>query len=264
MPELAEVEYYRRQWNPGLGARVRGVKLHAGARVFRGTDALQLCQALPGSVMSGSAASGKRMLFRFSNQCWLGVHLGMTGKLGVGGPGHSPAKHDHLVIECPSLSLIFNDPRQFGRIQFHLGANEPPWWHADGPDLSSRAFNVNWVQAFLKRHPGLPLKAALLQQSGFPGVGNWMADEILWRAGLSPLRSARNLNEKEVRELWLKIRFVCRQALKTVARDFSDPPRTWLYHQRWGRGGVCPRHKGPLLRDTVGGRTTAWCGECQR
>src|SRR2546428_14105476 len=87
MPELAEVEFYRRRWDAGVGRRIRRVSLHASCRVFRGTDASALVRSLEGARLVASTIHGKQMLFRFSRQGWLGLHLGMTGELRVEGAG---------------------------------------------------------------------------------------------------------------------------------------------------------------------------------
>jgi formamidopyrimidine-DNA glycosylase len=101
-------------------------------------------------------------------------------------------------------------------------------------------------------------------QSGFPGVGNWMADEILWRARIAPQISAGKLSDKKIDLLWRTTRFVANASLRTIGRDFSDPPKSWLLHQRWKGGGICPRDGTTLRRDILGGRTAAWCALCQR
>ena len=59
-------------------------------------------------------------------------------------------------------------------------------------------------------------------------------------------------------------RFVCRGAMKSVSPAFADPPPGWLFHARWRKGGQCPLDGKPLIRDTIGGRTTVWCPKCQR
>jgi formamidopyrimidine-DNA glycosylase len=101
-------------------------------------------------------------------------------------------------------------------------------------------------------------------QSGFPGIGNWMADEILWRAKIRPATYAGKLTKNNRAALLKEAKFVARESLRTLGRDFSDPPKSWLIHQRWKAGGICPKHKTKLRRATIGGRTTAWCPRCQR
>ncbi len=263
VPELAEVEFYRKQWNPGLGGKIRAVALHSGKRIFRGSDTSTLEKSLPGATLQKSEALGKQMLFRFSKQLWLGVHLGMTGTLRVAPSGFQPGKHDHLVLHQRGRALVFNDPRQFGRLRFHQGLEVPGWWAKLPPALTSDSFTAAVMGKFLQRHRQLPLKAALLHQAGFPGIGNWMADEILWRTRLHPRTRAGEISEEKSRELWRVVRFVCREACKIIGRDFSDPPRGWFIHERWNAKGRCPRHGEPLPRANIGGRTTAWCPKCQ-
>jgi formamidopyrimidine-DNA glycosylase len=263
MPELAEVEYYRKLWDPGLGAGITAVRLHAAKRIFRGTAPETLRKRLAGSLLLSSEAHGKQMLFRFSKGIWLGLHLGMTGELRVEKNGFRAGKHDHLVLYQEPRALVFSDPRQFGRVRLHLGAEPPKWWMDLPAPLTSSRFTQAVMMTFLQRHRKLPLKAALLLQSGFPGLGNWMVDEILWRARLDPRTPAGELANSEVKSLWRIIRSVCRAAIKSVSRGYSALPPDWLFHERWDRRGKCPRDGRQLVRETVGGRTTAWCPTCQ-
>jgi formamidopyrimidine-DNA glycosylase len=263
MPELAEVEYYRRCWDCGRGSVITSVQLHATKRLFRGTPTRLLRSDLPGSVFTHSEASGKQLLFRFDTELWLGVHLGMTGKLLVAPQDFRPGKHDHLVLYQLKRALVFYDPRLFGRVQFAAQPGPPLWWAQLPPPVNSAEFTCARMTSFLKRHQRLALKPTLLLQSGFPGIGNWMADEILWRAKLHPLTQAGSLSSAQLTALWRALRFVCRGAMKHVGHDFSDPPRGWLFGERWEQGGRCPIHRTPLERATVGGRTTAWCATCQ-
>jgi formamidopyrimidine-DNA glycosylase len=263
MPELAEVEFQRKNWNVGLRQRVLRVLLHHDKRVFREADALPLRRALTGASYLGSEARGKQMLLRFSDGAWLGLHLGMTGHLRVEGPGFQPGRHDHLVLVQARRALVFTDPRQFGRVRFHRGPHAPEWWRRLPPPVTGPEFTVARMEDFLRRHRRLALKAALLLQAGFPGIGNWMADEILWRARLDPRRPAGDLRGPEFRKLWRNVRWVSARALATVGEDYSDLPRGWLFHERWSAAGVCPKHRLTLSRAMIGGRTTAWCMKCQ-
>jgi formamidopyrimidine-DNA glycosylase len=264
MPELAEVEWYRKQWNAGLGQVIVDLALHARKRIFRETDTRVLRQHLIGQKFLRSTTRGKRMLFEFSGDNWLGIHLGMTGTLRVEGPSYRPEKHDHLVLFQKERALVFRDSRQFGRVRFHHGKDEPDWWKSDVPEIVSPKFNREFVDPFLDRHRRAPIKAVVLLQNGFPGIGNWMADEILWRAKILPARPAGKVNDEKRAALLRETKFVVKKSLQTLGLDYSDPPRTWLIHQRWKSTGVCPIHRTPLKRATIGGRTTAWCPRCQR
>jgi formamidopyrimidine-DNA glycosylase len=268
MPELAEVEYFRKQWDDGVGQKVQEAMIHHGKRVFRGTDTHAMAEALKGAKLVGSEAQGKQMLFHFSGGAWVGIHLGMSGVLRCEQRNgkrrqFEPGKHDHLALVQARRVLVFHDPRMFGRIRFHEGRLKPEWWTTLPPAVTDEAFTQAHLDSLLRGRRA-PIKAVLLDQAAFPGVGNWMADEILWQSELHPARAAESLTKAERQGLRSKARFVCRTSMKTIGIDWGDPPKGWLIHVRWKAGGYCPKHGIELKRGTIAGRTTAWCERCQR
>jgi formamidopyrimidine-DNA glycosylase len=259
MPELAEVEYFRKRWDPGLGRTVRAVHLDPRSRVGRGLDSKALSKALAGKKLLSSHAAAKQMAFRFSGGVWIGVHLGMTGRLEGGDAEREPTKHDALVLEMSGgKHLVFVDPRQFGRVQFWQGEGEPTWWAKIPPAILSDDFTVGALAVFLRRRARTSIKAVLLMQERFPGIGNWMADEVLWRAGFHPQAKAGDFGPRAIRKLHRTLRAVCADAMRVIGKDWSDPPKSWLFNHRWADGGVCPKTRQPLHREEVGGRTTCW------
>jgi formamidopyrimidine-DNA glycosylase len=262
MPELAEVEFFRKRWNPGLGHKIDRVLLHAKAGVFKTCDSALLARHLTGATLISSEAAAKQMLFRASGDAWLGIHLGMTGELSAQPTDYLPQKRDHLVLVQHDRALVFADFRMFGRVQFHVGPTAPDWWTDIAPAVLSSAFTIETVTAFLRRRARTSIKAVLLMQERFPGIGNWMADEILWRAALHPKRLAGSLNAKEITALHRETRWVAAHAFKIIGDaktpELVDPPATWLFRHRWETGGKCPKTGALLVRETVGGRTTCW------
>ncbi len=244
--------------------RVLRVLVHGEKRLFRGADAGRLRDELPGARLLGSEARAKQMLFHFSGDLWLGIHLGMTGALRVEAPGFAPEKHDHLVLWQKRQALVLRDPRQFGRVRYDQGRQPPEWWAALPPEVLSKKWTEARLREFLSRRKKLAVKAALLVQTAFPGIGNWMADEILWRTRLNPKHLCAALSRRQITALWRESRYVCRRALATVGIDYADPPKGWLVHERWSAKGRCPRDKTPLQTATIGGRTTRWCARCQK
>jgi formamidopyrimidine-DNA glycosylase len=271
------------------------VLTHDRKKLLRHLDVAALRTTLEGSFLQSSAAAAKQMLFRFSGTAaprrrsparqradfpppsttpaaWLGLHLGMSGELFVAAPDHVPGKHDHLVLITARQALVFRDPRMFGRIEFHVGTTPPTWWSKIAPPILSDEFTPEAVAAFLRRRTRAPIKAVLLMQERFPGIGNWMADEVLWRAAIHPARPAGSLTAAESRTLWRTCRQVCRQALDAIAgRGHTLPadlnvgiPKSWLFLHRWENGGRCPKTKQPLVRAPIGGRTTCWSPARQR
>jgi formamidopyrimidine-DNA glycosylase len=264
VPELAEVEYSRRLWDAGLRQTVKAVRIgRPEIRVFRETDVAAMRRLLPGRRLQGSESGGKQMLFRFSGHFWLGIHLGMAGELRVErSVDFTPRKHDHFVLQMPKIALVYEDQRHFGRVRFAEGAESPAWWTSLAPGVLSARFTARAVGDFLARRRRTPLKAVLLMQEQFPGIGNWMADEILWRARLHPATPSGALDTAQARALWRQVRWVSRTAIKIIAEDWSYP-ESWLFQHRWGKGRHCPRCGAALSRAPVGGRTTCWCRACQ-
>lgn len=268
MPELAEVDHSRRQWDAGLNARVEEVLLaRTDSRIFRGTDPGEMCRLLRGQTLRDSETRGKQIAFHFTGELWLGIHLGMRGELRCERPAttadHAPRKHDYLALRMSNGSvLVFEDKRLFGRVQFHHGASAPAWWTGLAPSLLSREFTRALLASFLERRRRTPIKAALLMQERFPGVGNWMADEILWRAHIHPETPCGALTAAETAAIFRTVRWVSRTAMRIISDDWSYPA-SWLFLHRWEPGGRCPRCRLALHRGTVGGRTTCWCPQCQ-
>ncbi|MEX0330842.1 MAG: Fpg/Nei family DNA glycosylase [Puniceicoccaceae bacterium] len=264
MPELAEVEYYRKQWSPGIGQRVNRVRVHPKARIYRDSPARMLQSGLKGTRLEHSEAHGKQMCFRFSGGCWLGVHLGMSGHLQTAAPEIVPARHEHLVLVMEDVALVLEDPRMFGKVLFHKGEAAPAWWDNLPPQPQDAAFDRARLRGILKRHPRRPLKALLLDQQAFPGIGNWMADEILWRSRIHPAATANSLSPWNTRRLFEIIKAVAEDAMAVIGTDWGDPPDDWLFNHRWRKGGVCPVSGKPLVYETIGGRTTCYSPAIQK
>jgi len=261
MPELGEVEHNRRIWAASRGERVAEARVDEGSRLYRDTDPAALAREIPGRVLEEALAHGKQMLFRFGDDGWLGVHLGMTGHLlRLPRADYEEDRHDHLALFTDGHALVFRDTRHFGKLTWETSASPPSWWQQLPPQVLDAAFDRKRLRAILERRAGTPLKPLLLQQEFFPGVGNWMADEILWRAALHPERRAGDLDEEERKHLYRELREVCRGALRVFGEDPGQrPPRGWLFPHRWKDGGTCPRTGAPLARIQVGGRTTCYC-----
>ena len=102
------------------------------------------------------------------------------------------------------------------------------------------------------------------QQVGPAGVGNWIADEMLYQAGVDPRRRASSLTDAELRRLRQRIRSVVATAVRYDS-DSDRFPRRWLFHNRWGKNALATTSRGERIHYvTVGGRTTAWVPTVQR
>lgn len=272
MPELGEVIFYSKQWEPGLNETIREVCLHAKKRVFRECDPSELAARLTGSKLRQRLTHGKQMAFR-ADAGWLGIHLGMAGKLRAEPTSYQPGKHDHLVLRTSRRSLVFEDFRLFGRVRWSTGADAPAWWTSQPLAPHDAAFTAARFREILQRRGKAPIKAVLLLQEFFPGIGNWMADEILWRARVRPDRPAGELSPRKTNELFRRLREVCADAERVIGGNGltklhgaanDNIPEDWLFLHRWRDGGTCPQTGQPLRRETIGGRTTCWSPRWQR
>lgn len=296
MPELAEVEYMRRQWDPAIGATVTGIEADYGKRIFRGLATGCLERALIGKPFTNALRHGKQLCFRFSSDVWLGIHLGMTGVLEyspmvrpISGPSRprpagrkyskvqpstenagdndtdSFSKYRYLAVSTSQGVLRFHDARLFGRVQIHVGLSSPDWWDTTVPEPHDMRFTLERLEGYLQRRARAPIKALLLEQVYFPGIGNWMADEVLWRSRIHPSEKAGKLAEAgKGGVLHTKLREVCEDALRVVAPDWDTPPNDWLFNHRWADNGKCPLSGCTLVREQIGGRTTCYSPALQK
>ena len=257
MPELAEVEAYRRLAERVVGRRVAEVVAPDAWYLKRGLTAAAARAALEGRRVTGVRRTGKVLLLDTDDGAGpvLGLRFGMSGRLLVDGA----AALDDLVYASnreleawDRFALTFvgggdlrmRDPRRLGGVEL-----EPDEARL-GPDaltLPPRAL----ARVLATSHA--PLKARLMDQSHLAGVGNLAADEILWRAGLDPARPAGSLTPAERRRLHRHLRATLADLLARGGSHMGE-----LMAERRA-GGVCPKDGTPLVRRTVGGRTTWSC-----
>ena len=207
---------------------------------------------------------GKHLWMELDRRPWPLFHLGMSGWLEPCRDGAPPPRFWKLDLEVDDgARLVFTDPRRLGRIRLRRDPLREPPVAGLGYDPLECLPAARDLRCLLSRRPG-PVKAALLDQSLFAGVGNWIADEALYQARLDPRRPARSLDLEEVSRLRARVLAVVRRAV-AVGADSDRFPRTWLFHHRWGRKAEARTSRGERVEYlTVGGRTTAWAPSRQR
>ncbi|MGQ0743343.1 MAG: DNA-formamidopyrimidine glycosylase family protein [Acidimicrobiales bacterium] len=263
MPELAEVEYYRRlAETAALDRPVERVVALDAWYLKGGTSASALECALVGRDLVAARRVGKLLLLETSSQGpILGLRFGMTGRLlvdgsagvehlfyGGAGPGEGRGWDRFSLVFVDGGSLVMRDPRRLGGVML-----DPP--DRLGPDALAVS-RRQLAQALVGS--AAALKACLLDQSRLAGVGNLAADEALWRAGLSPIRAAGGLAETELDHLHRHLT----ATLAALLAGGGSHTGALMAHRR--PGGLCPMDGTALLRGRVGGRTTWWCPRHQR
>jgi formamidopyrimidine-DNA glycosylase len=275
MPELPEVETVCRVIRATLGGkRITRVEVAADAIVFSGVAPKAIEKAVLGRTVREVGRLGKFFWLTLDGEGpVLFGHLGMSGwvravgKLGTRLHGHGDAPFDDEqgrprflklgIYTRDGSGIVLTDPRRLGRV-----------WLGSSPETDSRlkrlgrdAFDdlpsASELGALLARRR-IPIKAVLLDQGALSGIGNWIADEVLYQSRIAPKRSAASLTAVEVAALRRAIRSVLAHAVK-VGADHHRFPKSWLFEHRWGGTRGAAQIAGqPIVREEVGGRTTAW------
>lgn len=259
MPELPEVETIVRGLAPRLlGRRVVAAEVTC-ARVLRGDARLVV-----GQTIREVRRHGKFIVFDFAGPAAMCIHLGMTGKLLLDGV---PGVHTHGVFTLDRGVLLYDDIRQFGRIECSVALSAR--LERLGPDplsLDAAAFSAN-----LRRHRAM-VKPLLLNQAFLRGMGNIYTDEALFRAGIHPRAIASGLNKLRAARLWQAMQEVLRESIAGGGSSISDyvdvdgrKGAFQLQHRVYGREGQpCPSCGTPVRRMLVAQRGTHFCPRCQR
>ncbi len=280
MPELPEVETVRL----GLAGVLEGQRL-AGVRALRPDLRFPFPDRFEARLRDKRVERlnrrGKFLLMELDNATTLIAHLGMSGRFRIyrSGPPELE-RHDHVVFDIEGgASVRFNDPRRFGFMDL-ADTNvlaECAWLKAMGPEPLANDFNGPALAIRLKGRRA-PIKAALLDQSVVAGLGNIYVAEALFRAGLSPKRTAATVQGGRAEKLACAIRDVLMKAIAaggSSLRDHRQPSGKLGYFQHsfavYGREGeACPGcacdlgRTGGIRRITQSGRSTFYCAHKQR
>jgi formamidopyrimidine-DNA glycosylase len=293
MPELPEVETVRRGLEPAMvGARL--VRVEQRRPDLRFPFPPDFAARLEGRTIASLGRRAKYLVADLDDGVVLVMHLGMSGRFTVtdakteGQPGafHHEAgglpAHDHVVFHLSSgAAVTYNDARRFGFMTLVPRVDLPS--HALFRALGVEPLGNALEGALLARlfaGKTTPLKAALLDQTLIAGLGNIYVSESLHRAGLSPRRMAGTLATRAggptagAGRLAEAIRSVLEDAVAaggSTLRDYAHTDGSLGYFQHafrvYGREGEpCPTPgcRGVVQRMVQSGRSTFYCGSCQR
>ncbi|HUA76871.1 MAG TPA: bifunctional DNA-formamidopyrimidine glycosylase/DNA-(apurinic or apyrimidinic site) lyase [Acetobacteraceae bacterium] len=276
MPELPEVETVMR----GLAARLtdrRIVRARAARGDLRRSLPARLAMRLRGRVVTGFRRRGKYILMRLSGEESLLFHLGMSGRIRLTTGDAEPAPHEHLVFEMDDgTRLGFIDPRRFGLVDLLPTAEEESDARLAGlgPEPLDAGFTAAALADVLAGRR-TAIKVALMDQRLIAGLGNIYASEALFRAAISPRRTAGTLGARRIARLHGAIRDTLAEAIEAGGSSFSDyvqPDGELGYFQHawrvYGRER-CPTCAGPplcggIVRIVQGGRASFYCPLQQR
>jgi len=275
LPELPEVETVRRTLEPKItGRRISSVQVML-PKLVRPLDVNAFQDTVEGSIIEGLSRRGKYLLVDLDKDFTIVINLRMTGQLTFcpGNPEPVDA-HTHMVMDLEGEGqLRFRDPRKFGTV--HLVPTSELESTSEiaalGPEPLGLGFSEQKLWKLLLSRKK-KIKQLLLDQTFVAGIGNIYADEILFRAGISPVRVSNTLSPEEVHDLYLAMVGVLSEAIiqrGTSIRDYVDGEgKAGTYQnmlQVYGRKGQDCLQCGCMLEtQKLGGRTAHYCPKCQK
>lgn len=257
MPELPEVETVVRTVAPHLTGR-RILAAEFTSRFVTPGNRAALARRLEDRTIESVRRRGKFIVVTLDRGVFT-IHLGMTGRLLISG---KPGEHTYGVFTLEDGVLLYDDPRQFGKIEWN-----PARVSRLGPEPLEISFDE--FRARLKRKARI--KPLLLNQAFLAGMGNIYVDESLFAAGIHPLASASRISAARAAKLHQAIRGILSAAIAAGGSSISDyvdaeGRRGWFQvsHQAYGREGEpCVNCGTPIRKIVVGQRGTHYCPKCQ-
>ncbi len=279
MPELAEVEFGRRvAERVALGRRIERVQCAEDRIVFEGVAPRTVARVLRGRTVDGVRRHGKQLWFELDERPWPLFHFGMTGAFRVRSeqplslessarePDESwPPRFTKIRIWLEDGGeLVMTNARRLGRIRLQRDPLAERPLSTLGFDPLTGLPRLAEFRGLIAARGGAVVKGLLLDQGFAAGVGNWIADEVLYGAAIDPRRKVRTLTPEEVKAVHGALRAVIRKAVSVDARK-DRFPKGWLFHARWGKKREATLPDGARVEHmTVAGRTTAWVPSRQR
>ncbi len=297
MPELPEVETVRRGLEPHMdGAKLERVELRRADLRFPFGE--NFITSLEGQTITSVGRRAKYLQLDIDNNLVLIMHLGMSGSFRVEAssvaaqPGNFTLpkgvheKHDHVIFHLREASgqpcrVIYNDPRRFGYMALIARSNleDHKWFKDMGIEPIGNALDGAYLATKFQNKKA-PLKSALLDQKMIAGLGNIYVCEALWRAGLAPTRQAKTLAQKSGKptamadRLSVHIRDVINEAIEAGGSSLKDHRQTdgslgyfqhrFAVYDREGEDCLKSDCKGEISRMVQSGRSTFYCGACQK
>ncbi|MGB9893011.1 MAG: bifunctional DNA-formamidopyrimidine glycosylase/DNA-(apurinic or apyrimidinic site) lyase [Candidatus Saccharicenans sp.] len=274
MPELPEVETIVRGLNPLIrGKRVKNFTFLSSHLQTKQPNSALTPEAYLGQKIEKIWRRGKMIIFNFSGQKGLLIHLKMTGQLYLTSPDQPLDRHTHARMTFYQLGqeLRFRDIRKFGFLNcLQIRDIEKKVRSELGPEPLE--IELREFLSRLKKHDQKRIKGWLLDQKIIAGIGNIYSDEILFRARLNPERRAGSLSLAEAKRLFRSMRSILEKALKfrgSSINDYVDSTgrkgEFQKQHRVYGRKGeVCLRcHKARIEKKKICGRSSFFCPVCQ-
>jgi formamidopyrimidine-DNA glycosylase len=259
VPELPEIEAWARELDP-LVAR-SPVERAGPAHVATLKTVQPPLSTLEGRRLTGARRRGKNLLFPVTDAgLVLRVHLMSAGRLRYHAPGaKTPARPMFRLRFADGGELVLTEAGKKKRAGVWLVT--PPELEAELAHLGPDALGLGAERlAAILRTDRRQLHPLLRDQRALAGIGRAHANEILWRAQLSPFRLSTDLDDEEVATLAAEVEADLGRALELRLRGKGDKD-VYEVHNRLGE--PCHRCGDPIRRVDYEEHTIYYCPSCQ-
>lgn len=289
MPELPEVETFRRLLEPLISTEhVLRLERHsldkAPPRRFLSDeeiDEIHSFRCVVSDVLRKGKLIGMVLTPRNDDKKkapknkYLMIHMGMTGRISnashipklveLSDTTAYPPPHTYLKFVAGPYDACFSDPRKFGHVivkdsmDEDFGALAPDAWTDVVTEVSGEMPAVDQDAVAKLAQQRLGIKALLLDQNrAVSGVGNYLADEVLYQIEMHP--DQKYLSTQQAEALLRKLFVILDHAIHCNGKE-EDFPKEWLFHYRWSKGkkenAAKDCHGRTVTFLTSGGRTSA-------
>jgi formamidopyrimidine-DNA glycosylase len=259
VPELPDLEVFKRYVDSkSLHQDIEKIEVKDG-RVLGKVSVGELSRGLEGRKFESTRRHGKHLFVELDDGGWLLLHFGMTGGLKhYKDAGEEPTHARVLFYFTNGHHLAFDDQRLFGKVDLI----EDPDDFIQEKKLGLDPLDLDFP-AFRERLAGRrgEIKATLMNQRIFAGIGNIYSDEILFQVCLHPKKSVGRLDGDTIHELYEQTRRVLHAGIEHGANPEDLPDSYLLPHRQ--EGAACPRGNGEIQKTRAAGRTAYYCPACQ-
>ncbi|KAG5397159.1 hypothetical protein IGI04_018973 [Brassica rapa subsp. trilocularis] len=303
MPELPEVEAARRAIADNcLGKKINRVLIADDNKVIDGISPSDFQKSVLGKTIVSARRKGKNLWLELDSPPFPSFQFGMAGAIYIKGVAVTkykrsavkdseewPSKYSKFFVELDDgLELSFTDKRRFAKVRLlenvltlillafftKLDLVVAYWMFVLlqpvsvrpiselGPDALLEPMTVDEFAKSLAKKK-ITIKPLLLDQGFISGIGNWIADEVLYQARIHPLQTASSLSKEQCEALHTSIKEVIEKAVEVDAES-SQFPSNWIFHAREEKPGKAFVDGKKIDFITAGGRTTAYVPELQK
>lgn len=249
-----------------------------------------------GAKITGSTRRAKNVLIHLSNGKTILIHMKMTGHIMYGKyrfdtskekDPWTPVEQDspladpfnrfiHFVITFSNNNqLVLSDMRKFAKVTLLETdkLEESTDLKGIGPEPLDAQFTLKIFIERIKKRPNGKIKTVLMDQALISGIGNIYSDEILWRAGVHPEETVKNIPEEKFKLMFTATKETLEKGIDFGGDSMSDyrnihgeRGKFQDHHQAYRRTHKpCEKRgcKGVITRKVIGGRSAHFCNEHQ-